>query len=182
MKPLATDSVCLRTATPEDSEFLLQVYTSTREDELGMVSWWTEEQKQSFVRMQFDAQHEHYLKAYPQAEYSVIAAHDRAVGRLYLVELGTELRILDFTLLPEHQRQGVGSVLMARLIERAREKNKTLGIHVESFSPALRLLERLGFSKVAETGIYFLMQHHPSNREEAGEKEPEIASPTETGG
>src|SRR3712207_8583920 len=40
---------------PSDDEFLLDVYASTRSEELAPVPW-TDEQKRAFLRMQFDAQ------------------------------------------------------------------------------------------------------------------------------
>ncbi len=52
-------SVTLRPIQPADQEFLYQVYASTRTEELAVTDW-NEEQKQSFLRMQFNAQHRHY--------------------------------------------------------------------------------------------------------------------------
>jgi hypothetical protein len=34
-------------------------------------------------------------------------------------------------------------------------------IHVERYNPALRLYERLGFRRIADGGIYFLMEWTP---------------------
>ena len=44
---------------PDDDPFLLEVYGSTRADELGQVEW-AEGQKQIFVRWQFDLQRREY--------------------------------------------------------------------------------------------------------------------------
>ena len=152
-------SISLRPINADDSSLLLEIYRSTRAEELALVSWWTEEQKNAFVQMQSDAQHSHYRNTFPQAEYLVVQVDTRAVGRLYLAELESELRILDLTLMPHERNAGVGSYLLERLIEESKSKRKPLSIHVESFSPAIDLLERLGFKKVGENGIYFLMEH-----------------------
>ncbi len=156
---LSSRSISLRPVEADDNSLLLEIYRSTRADELALVSWWTDEQKDAFVQMQSDAQHAHYRNTFPQAEYLVVLLEHRAVGRLYLAELESELRILDLTLLPEERNSGVGSHLLQQLLEQSRSKRKPLSLHVESFNPSLRLLERLGFSKVSENGIYFLMQH-----------------------
>ena len=42
----------LREATPEDESFLLEVYASTRIEELQGTGW-TDEQKLAFIKMQF---------------------------------------------------------------------------------------------------------------------------------
>ena len=41
----------LRPCTDDDLPFLLEVYASTRADEMAIVPW-TDEEKQAFVRMQ----------------------------------------------------------------------------------------------------------------------------------
>jgi hypothetical protein len=100
---LSSNSISLRTVKPEDSSLLLEIYRTTRADELALVSWWTDEQKNAFVQMQSDAQHAHYRNAFPHAEYLIVLFDERPVGRLYLAELDSELRILDLTLLPRER-------------------------------------------------------------------------------
>jgi hypothetical protein len=51
----AVPSVGLRRVDDQDVEFLFRVYASTRTEELAPVPW-TDEQKQAFLRQQFDAQ------------------------------------------------------------------------------------------------------------------------------
>ncbi len=75
-------NVALRPVEPGDEELLHRVYASTRQEELAQTGW-SEEQKASFLRMQFDAQSRHYREHYAGAEFSVILADDRPVGRLY---------------------------------------------------------------------------------------------------
>lgn len=159
-----TKRISLRPATQQDGNLLLEIYASTRADELALVPW-TAEQKATFVRMQSDAQHEHYRKKYPRAGFSVIVVDQRAAGRLYLAENESEIRILDLTLLPNERNHGVGTILLRKLIEEATKKKKALRIFVESFNPALRLFERLGFSKLEEHGIYSLMERLPTTME-----------------
>ena len=168
----------LRPATHDDSPLLFEIYASTRADELALVSSWTDDQKIAFVRMQFDAQHEHYRNTYPQAQYLIVTKNESAVGRLYLAEKESELRILDLTLLPAERNSGVGSYLLRQLIDESTAKQKALAIHVESFSPALRLFERLGFVNAQENGIYLLMKREPGETDK--QSEPTSNSPSQT--
>jgi ribosomal protein S18 acetylase RimI-like enzyme len=151
--------ISFRPVTGDDHALVLAIYRSTRTEELELVSWWTDEQKNAFVQMQLDAQHSHYRVTFPQAKYSIVLVDHRPVGRIYVAELENELRILDLTLLAEERNFGIGSQLLSRLLEQSRQLQKPLSIHVENFNRSLTLLERLGFRKVSETGIYFLMQH-----------------------
>jgi len=73
----------LRPAADGDRDFLLRVYASTREEELRLVDWSTE-QKAAFVRMQFEAQDSYYREHYASAAFDVIEVDGEPAGRLYV--------------------------------------------------------------------------------------------------
>jgi ribosomal protein S18 acetylase RimI-like enzyme len=150
-------SVSFRPIAENDLPFLLQVYASTRTEEMAMVPW-ADEEKQQFLAMQFQAQHTHYMQHYPEAKFDIIVWRDNRVGRLYIGEWATEVRIIDIALLPEYRNQGLGSFLLNGLMEHATGEQKTLSIHVEQNNPAMRLYKRLGFQKINSHGVYDLME------------------------
>jgi ribosomal protein S18 acetylase RimI-like enzyme len=152
------DRVSLRPETPDDSQFLSDLYASTREEELRQVTAWTDEQKRAFLQMQFDAQTVHYKKHYHDAEYWVIERDGERVGRLYLHYNVDDLRIVDIALVPSARGEGIGGRILGQLLDGARERGYTVSIHVERNNPALRLYQRLGFRQIDEHGIYFLMK------------------------
>ena len=153
-------NVTLRPVGPDDYDFLVEVYGSTRAEELALVPW-TEEQQQAFVRAQFAAQQEHYAQKYPAANHDIIVANDRRVGRLYAARLDHEIRIIDITLLPAERNVGIGSYLIQQLLDEANRSGKLTRIYVEDFNPSLRLFERLGFARSEQQGIHVLMQKTP---------------------
>jgi ribosomal protein S18 acetylase RimI-like enzyme len=154
------NDIALRPIGPGDEELLYLVYAGTRQEELAQTGW-SEEQKASFLRMQFDAQGRYYREHYDGAEFSVILEGDRPVGRLYVARWPEEIRIVDIALLPEHRNAGIGSALLGDLISESVASGKPLSIHVERFNPALRLYERLGFEVVEDKGVYLLMRRPP---------------------
>jgi ribosomal protein S18 acetylase RimI-like enzyme len=158
--------VTLRPASPEDREFLLSVYASTRTEELAPVPW-TDEQKAAFLRMQFDAQDAHYRAHYEGATYAVIEVDGVPAGRLYLHRRPKEIRLVDISLLPPFRGAGIGTRLLAELIAEAKAGGVPLTIHVEMSNPARRLYERLGFAPVEEHGVYLLMKRRPEAAEVA---------------
>ena len=152
-----SSNITLRPVGPDDHDFLVEVYGSTRAEEMTLVPW-TNEQRDAFVRSQFAAQQEHYVKKYPAASHDIILSNGRPVGRLYVARLDHEIRIVDITLLPAERNAGIGSYLIRQLLDEAKRSGKVTRIYVEEFNPSLRLFERLGFSPSEQHGIHLLLQ------------------------
>jgi len=155
-------NVTLRPVTTDDHEFLVEVYSSTRADELALVPW-TSEQRHAFVKHQFTAQLDYYAKTYPTASHDIIMSGDRQVGRLYVARLDHEIRIVDITLLPAERNAGIGTYLIQQLLDEANRTGKLTRIYVEEFNPSLRLFKRLGFSPSEQQGIHLLMECKPQS-------------------
>lgn len=162
-------SIDLLPVQPEETAFLYRVYASTREEELSPLGW-DAERMDAFLRMQFDAQHRYYQEQFPDAAYQVIRVNDCPAGRLYVDRNLDEIRIIDIALLPEYRGQGIGTMLLKGLLEEARRANKPVRIHVDQSNPALRFYRRLGFSVIADRGIYALMEWPPGGGPDAGDQ------------
>jgi len=150
----------LRPATPEDTAFLLAVYTSTRAEEMAITGW-SDDQKAAFCAQQFQAQTSHYRQHYPTAQCFVILSGEMPAGRLYVDHGAKEIRIVDISLLPEFRGQGIGTHFLGELQKEAQTASKILAIHVEAFNPAKRLYERLGFVLAEDKGVYHFMTWTP---------------------
>jgi ribosomal protein S18 acetylase RimI-like enzyme len=122
---------------------------------------WDEAQKGAFLRMQHSAQHRYYRDQFPNADFQIILEGDCPIGRLHVHRREDEIHIIDIALLPEHRRRGIGSALLRDILTEADQAGKPVRIHVEQCNPALHLYERLGFVKIGDTGVYFLMERVP---------------------
>ncbi len=145
---------------------MLRVYASIREEELALTSW-TASERESFVRMQFDAQQAHYLLHYPNSRCQVIelveAEGTRGVGRLWLDGRASALHVLDISLLSDARGLGIGTYCLEQLKREAHDKSLALTIFVELHNPARRLYERLGFEAEDEPqGLYQRMVCRPT--------------------
>jgi ribosomal protein S18 acetylase RimI-like enzyme len=179
MRPTAVPGVTLRAYCDDDLEFLCELYASTRADEMALLIDWSQEQKRSFLRQQFEAQHDYYQQQYPGAHYDVIELEGQRIGRLYVAEIGaekgadeaaetTELRLMDIALLPQHRGDGLGGALVRELLDEAAAAGCPVSLHVEENNPARRLYQRLGFRDVADVSFYKLMHWEPGGEEPAG--------------
>jgi ribosomal protein S18 acetylase RimI-like enzyme len=140
-----------------DLPFLARVYASTRTEELAAAPW-TDEEKTAFLESQFEAQHAHYQKYYPNADWLVTMHQGRDVGRLYIERWPTQHRVIDIAFLPEHCGKGLGFALLRDLQDEAAAAGKAVSIHVEKLNPAMRLYRRLGFVTEEDKGVYDLMR------------------------
>lgn len=160
---ISDPDIVLRNITEDDILSLIQIYKSTREEELAMTPW-TDQQKQIFVESQFAAQHSHYQKYYTNAHFWLITLRGKIAGRLYLDHAETEVRIVDIALLPGYRNAGMGTGILKDIQSFCTKLNKKLSIHVEQFNPALHLYKRMGFREVCTVnGIYYLMEWVPKN-------------------
>ncbi|WP_350334599.1 GNAT family N-acetyltransferase [Coralliovum pocilloporae] len=154
-------SLRYRDITQDDMGFLCALYRSTREAELARTPW-DEVQKQAFIQMQFDAQHSHYQKHYPDALWLIIEQNTLPIGRLYLERWQKEHRIIDIALMPSARNTGIGGDILTDLMHDARREDKSVSIHVEKTNPALSLYYRLGFQTTEDKGVYDLLVWTPS--------------------
>jgi GNAT superfamily N-acetyltransferase len=151
------DSISLRSVTDADKDFLLELYQSSRGDDLRQLGW-EEDRISEFLSMQHEAQQLFYQTDYLQAVDEIILIEGEPTGRLIVERREHEIRCVDLALLPGHRGAGVGTFLIQRLQEEARQANKPLRLQIIRFNRAVTLLERLGFVRTSETGTHFQME------------------------
>lgn len=151
----------LRPVGPDDDDFLLEVYAGTRAGERAFVDW-SDEQWDAFVRMQYTAQRTDYEARLPDSEHSVVIEGGRPVGRIWVHRTDEKIKLVDIAIHPAHQRRGIGTLLIRRLIDEARLASKSLTHMVHQFNgDAIRFYERLGFSITDRTPTHFIMEQKP---------------------
>jgi ribosomal protein S18 acetylase RimI-like enzyme len=158
---LTNPSIQLRAINQNDMTSLLEIYASTRQEEMEKVPGWTDLMKHEFVKSQFHAQHTYYQQNYAGGNFWIIESKKKSIGRLYLHENFQQrgVRIIDITIRPDYRNKGIGKGILEDLMEKSAGLGRPLSIHVETFNPAQNLYNRLGFKKISETnGVYHLME------------------------
>ncbi|HEY0149800.1 MAG TPA: GNAT family N-acetyltransferase [Allosphingosinicella sp.] len=156
----------LRPMTEDDLPFLFGLYAGTRAEEVAAAGWPVEAQVQ-FLQQQFQAQHHHYQTYYSDAEWLVVEREGAPVGRFYLEDWPSQIRIIDIALLPEVRGRGFGAALITDVFCRAEAAAKKVSIHVEKNNPAMTLYTRLGFTKAEDKGVYDLLEWAPGAKASA---------------
>lgn len=161
--PRRPGALSFRPIEATDLEFLASLYASTRAAEMAVVDW-SDEQKQGFLRQQFEAQHQYYQQQFIHAQFLLIQMDGKACGRVYLDRREQEIRLIDIALIEGLRGQGIGSALMEEILTEAVSAGLPVRLHVEQFNPAFRLYQRLGFQVVEDQGVYLLMQWLPGSK------------------
>jgi ribosomal protein S18 acetylase RimI-like enzyme len=144
----------------DDLPWLVQLYASTREEELRSVPW-PDASKQQFLSQQFVAQHQHYLAQHPRAHYLAILHEQQPVGRFYVDEDGEEDLIVDISLLPSSRGSGIGTAVLGCQQQASAARGRGLALHVMQHNHgAFRLYQRMGFvaSPGAGDALYLPMR------------------------
>ena len=147
----------LREAKPEDEQFLFDVYASTRQEELEGLGW-DDNQKRDFIKMQFLARE----RSYPRVDDRIIVLNERPIGRMLVDRIDSEILLRDIALLTQYRNRGLGTILIHDLMKEAAVSGKPVRLHVLATSAAVRLYERLGFSRTIEEAAYLEMKWVPA--------------------
>ena len=91
----------------------------------------------------------------------IIMAVSKPVGVLTVKELETHVQLDQLFVLPEYQRNGIGTELVRQILQRAKHLEVPVRLRVLRVNPAKRLYERMGFLFTSEEPERFYMQSAP---------------------
>lgn len=143
-------SIELRAARPDDASFLYGLLKSTMRDYVAQIWGWDERWQQK-----------HFLERFEPSEERIIVCEGRDIGVLAVEQTESEYFLSKIYLLPEYQRQGIGTQLIRSVLDDASRSGLPVTLRVLKVNPARRLYERLGFVEVGETETHYRMEADP---------------------
>lgn len=155
---LVSNSIQLKKSNSHDREFLASVYADSRFEEMQQLQHWDTDEKNEFLRFQFNAQDSHYTEHYPDAEYLIIEQAKQAIGRFYIERRPSNFCIMDIAILRKHRRKGVARKLLNDVLNEAKQKGVSVNLHVEPDNVAKKLYLSLGFAVVGKLSFYEKME------------------------
>src|SRR2546430_14447283 len=158
---IADESITLRPVHETDEDFLIELYKSSRGDDLRGLGW-DEDRISEFLEMQYVAQR-NLQGDHQRVSDQLVLMSGKPIGRLVVETSADEIRCVDLALLADYRNRGVGTLLIQRLQEQARPANIPLRLQVIRFNRAVSLFERLGFRRTRETGTHFQMEWLPGS-------------------
>lgn len=144
-----TTSWTLRRATDADRAFCWRLHVQTMRDYVDATWGWEEaDQRQRFEQV-FDA-----------TALRIVEVDGVPVGALRVDAGGMPVRLLSIAIAPSHQRCGLGTALVQRVVHEARDA--PVWLQVLKVNPARMLYERLGFVVIGETLTHWQMLRVPA--------------------
>lgn len=157
---------CLRPARPEDAGLLHDIFCTTWQSEVEALP--NQALARHVLRIQHIAQERRFDQHYPGLRRLVLTWDGIDVGRLYLLQTGASVHVVDLTLLPEHRCRGIGSSVLRNLMDQARVEDQSLTVRVPRTNElATVLFERLGFGLVTVDDVDCCLEWVPSRAGQA---------------
>jgi ribosomal protein S18 acetylase RimI-like enzyme len=133
-------SYSLRQAAMDDYEFLYNLHVLALRPYVEKLWGWEESWQREYFERKFDPQ-----------KCKIIQIQGQDAGVLVVQQCKDQTYIELIELLPEFQRQGVGTAIITNICSQAHERNEMVTLYVlKSNIPARRLYERLNFEIVHE--------------------------------
>ena len=137
-----TLAVTRRPRTPADDDFLFALFASTRDDVAGF--GWDDVTVEQFLRFQYAARDRSYA-AHPHARSEIVVVDGAPAGRLLVDHRPDAVHLVDVALLPAYRGNGIGTALVASVVDDGTRAGVPVRLEVLAGSPAVRLYERAGF-------------------------------------
>lgn len=147
-------SITLRRATHDDAEFLFSLLRAA----LGPYV------EETYGPWDEADQRARFFAANPTETHEIVEADGRPIGCLDVRRLDDQLKLNRVFLLPEFQRRGIGSRLLADVLTEADTAGLPVRLRVFQVNPARNLYTRLGFRVTEETATHLVMERAAPGR------------------
>jgi RimJ/RimL family protein N-acetyltransferase len=159
----ARGQIVLRPEQPADADFLYALFHSHTLAELALLPV-DAAMRERLVRMQFASQTATYRAQFPHARFDIVEQCGAPIGRL-IFDAGADAGcIVDFALLPEHRGSGLGTAILASVLQR--QRRPVLCKVLCNNEPSLRMCRRVGFVHIGGELPFLQLEWRPPARDD----------------
>ena len=109
--------------------------------------------------MQFTSRASAYKMQFPMAEYSIVVFNEAQAGSRIVCRTDQHISLTDIAVLPEFQKNGIGTYVVEQLKGEAARSNRPLVLRVDKANiAAKKFYEGLGLVVTGETQILYEME------------------------
>jgi ribosomal protein S18 acetylase RimI-like enzyme len=144
--------ISLRSATPDDYDFLWWLHCATIRPYVEKTWGWDE-----------DWQIQHFQERFDPGTREIIESDRVAIGCISTERYEDRIFLALIEIAPDYQSQGIGTKLIRALLNEGNSRDMPVELRVLRVNPAQRLYERLGFGVVKETETHRTMRWVPES-------------------
>jgi GNAT superfamily N-acetyltransferase len=154
-------TVELHPTGPADEPFLCELDGGVVAEQLGQGG--LDPETLATVReMQFIARRRDRAARYPEADEQLIVLDGRPVGAVLIDRSSARILIIDLALIPTARHRGIGTSILAMLVEEAARRGLPLRATTQSTNaPARQLYTRAGFRELDDDGLNVSLERRP---------------------
>lgn len=163
MLGLRDPAIVLRPEREQDTAFLGGLFRTTAGRDLALMPI-DEVMKESLLRMQFASQTATYRARFPAARFDIIEQGAVPIGRIVIDAGTTAGSIVDFALVPERRARGLGTAILAAVLERFARRQQPVTCQVLAGNePSLRMCRRVGFRQTGDVAPFLQLEWRATN-------------------
>lgn len=144
---METQLIQLRPATEADTEFCYDVKKEALGPYVAEVWGWDEAFQWEFHRKDFEL-----------TRPDIVVYRDLDIGTFEITSHADHIHLGEFYLFRQFQRQGIGTILLGRVLAEATEKELPVRLEVLKNNPVRSLYQRHGFVTIGQREHHFLME------------------------
>jgi ribosomal protein S18 acetylase RimI-like enzyme len=142
------EGLLLRPAAHVDTEFAFHVKKAALGDYVRMIYGWDEDEQRKL--------HAHRFRT---SATCIIVFQGQEIGLVTRQEADDHIQLLQLFLLPEAQGRGIGSSVLAKVLDEADRTHRSVALRVLKSNPRARAFyERHGFALVGETETHYELE------------------------
>jgi ribosomal protein S18 acetylase RimI-like enzyme len=159
---LGDPPIVLRPEQEQDAAFLANLFRTTAGRDLCLMPI-DDAMKERLLRMQFASQSATYRGQFPTARFDIIERDGEPIGRM-VIDAGKEAgHIVDFALMPKRRARGLGTAMLAAVLERFARRGQRVRCEVLATNePSLRMCQRVGFRPIDHVPPFVHLEWQPS--------------------
>ncbi|MEA2024496.1 MAG: GNAT family N-acetyltransferase [Actinomycetota bacterium] len=139
----------LRPATSSDVEFLWGTQHRALGDFIAVEFGTSVTEQRAFFDEHFDVD-----------AHEIVLNEGEEIGFLFYEERSDHLYLGNIALVPQYRRRGIGSAILAKIIDEAETAGLPIRLQVLKPNPARQFYEKRGFVVIDETDHHFQMIRH----------------------
>lgn len=148
-------------SSPDDDDFLRELYMHSREDLSGLFA--DIEQMRQLMMIQFKAQALTYAQQFPEAAHEIVELDGAPIGRTIFDRKSDSVHFVDVSLMPDARDRGIGTAIFARVLSECAKTERPCSLQVVKTNRAQRLYQRLGFEIIEDDGMRLFMRWSPKS-------------------